>query len=104
MILSLASDIIFTICKFKGRAMPFQDRRKQIYEKLVSQAPDSPIRYQYRFTGDDLAYQSHCRYVFIMIGVFSGLYSMVVFILGAMRTLDAIEKQHSDKKEETKTK
>ena len=42
--------------------------------------------------------------VFIMLGVFSGLYSMVVFVLGAMRTLDAIEKQHSDKKEETKPK
>lgn len=36
--------------------------------------------------------------VFIMLGVFSGLYSMVVFILGAMRTLDSIEKQNSDKK------
>ena len=51
-----------------------------------------------------LAVGSWIYVVFIMIGVFSGLYSMVVFILGAMRTLDAIEKQHSDKKEETKTK
>ena len=39
--------------------------------------------------------------VFIMIGVFSGLYSMVVFILNACRALEAIEKQ-SSKKEEKK--
>ena len=32
--------------------------------------------------------------VFIMLGVFSGLYSMVVFILRAGRVLEAIEKQH----------
>ena len=32
--------------------------------------------------------------VFIMLGVFSGLYSMVVFILRAGRALEAIEKQH----------
>ena len=32
--------------------------------------------------------------VFIMFGVFSGLYSMVVFILRAGRALEAIEKQH----------
>ena len=30
--------------------------------------------------------------VLIMLGVFSGLYSMVVFILRAFRALDAIEK------------
>ena len=34
--------------------------------------------------------------VFIMIGVFSGLYSMVVFILRAGRALEAIEKQHKE--------
>lgn len=39
---------------------------------------------------------------FIMMGVFSGLYSMVVFILGACRALEAIEKQNSDKKEDKK--
>ena len=39
----------------------------------------------------------------IMLGVFSGLYSMVVFVLNAMRSLDAIEKQHSDKKGGNKT-
>lgn len=39
--------------------------------------------------------------VFIMIGVFSGLYSMVVFILNACRSLETIEKQ-SSKKEEKK--
>ena len=37
--------------------------------------------------------------VFIMIGVFSGLYSMVVFILNACRALEAIEKQGSKKEE-----
>ena len=31
--------------------------------------------------------------VFIMLGVFAGLYSMVVFILNASRALEAIEKQ-----------
>ena len=41
--------------------------------------------------------------VFIMLGVFSGLYSMVVFVLNAMRALDAIEKQNSDKKGGNKT-
>ena len=41
--------------------------------------------------------------VLIMLGVFSGLYSMVVFVLNAMRSLDAIEKQHSDKKGGNKT-
>ena len=34
--------------------------------------------------------------VFIMLGVFSGLYSMVVFILRAGRALEAIEKQHKE--------
>lgn len=34
--------------------------------------------------------------VFIMLGVFSGLYSMVVFILRAGRALEAIEKQHNE--------
>ena len=32
--------------------------------------------------------------VFIMLGVFSGLYSMVAFIIRAGRALEAIEKQH----------
>ena len=40
--------------------------------------------------------------VFIMLGVFSGLYSMVVFILRACSALDAIEKQNTDKKEDKK--
>lgn len=34
--------------------------------------------------------------VFIMLGVFSGLYSMVVFILRAQRALEAIEKQNQE--------
>jgi F0F1-type ATP synthase assembly protein I len=34
--------------------------------------------------------------VFIMLGVFSGLYSMVVFIIRAGRALEAIEKQHKE--------
>ena len=38
--------------------------------------------------------------VFIMLGVFTGLYSMVVFILRASRALEAIEKQNSKKKED----
>lgn len=42
--------------------------------------------------------------VFIMIGVFSGLYSMVVFIISASRALEAIEKQNSDTKEDKKRK
>ena len=33
--------------------------------------------------------------VFILLGVFSGLYSMVVFILRASRALDAIEKSQN---------
>ena len=41
--------------------------------------------------------------VLIMLGVFSGLYSMVVFVLNAMRALDAIEKQNSNKKGGNKT-
>ena len=34
--------------------------------------------------------------VFIMLGVFSGLYSMVIFILRAGRALEAIETQHKE--------
>lgn len=34
--------------------------------------------------------------VFIMLGVFSGLYSMVVFVIRAGRALEAIEKQHKE--------
>ena len=34
--------------------------------------------------------------IFIMLGVFSGLYSMVSFILGASRALEALEKQHRE--------
>jgi len=40
--------------------------------------------------------------VFIMLGVFAGLYSMVVFILNASRALEAIEKQKSEGKEDKK--
>lgn len=47
-----------------------------------------------------LAVGSWIYVVFIMIGVFSGLYSMVVFIINASRALEAIEKQNSDKKED----
>ena len=35
--------------------------------------------------------------VLIMLGVFSGLYSMVIFILRAFRALDAIEKGRLEK-------
>lgn len=38
--------------------------------------------------------------VSIMVGVFSGLYSMVVFVINASRALEAIEKQNSQKKED----
>ena len=34
--------------------------------------------------------------VFIMLGVLSGLYSMVSFILGASRALEALERQHRE--------
>lgn len=34
--------------------------------------------------------------IFIMLGVFSGLYSMVSFILGASRALEALERQHRE--------
>ena len=34
--------------------------------------------------------------VFIMLGVFSGLYSIVVFVIRAGRALEAIEKQHKE--------
>lgn len=37
--------------------------------------------------------------VLIILGVFSGLYSMVVFIVRASSALEAIEKQNSDKKQ-----
>ena len=37
--------------------------------------------------------------VLIMLGVFSGLYSMITFILGATRALEAIEKQHREDEE-----
>lgn len=36
--------------------------------------------------------------VLIMLGVFSGLYSMVVFVIRACRALEAIEKQNKDKR------
>ena len=35
--------------------------------------------------------------VLILLGVFSGLYSMVVFILRASSALEALEKQNSEK-------
>lgn len=35
--------------------------------------------------------------VLIMFGVFTGLYSMVVFIIRACRALEAIEKQNEEK-------
>jgi len=34
--------------------------------------------------------------IFIMLGVLSGLYSMVSFILGASRALEALERQHRE--------
>ena len=37
--------------------------------------------------------------VFIMLGVFSGLYSMVAFIINASRALEAIEKQNQTSNE-----
>lgn len=45
--------------------------------------------------------------VLIMLGVFSGLYSMVVFIIRACRALETIEKQNKEKgkkKEEKSSK
>ena len=42
--------------------------------------------------------------VLIMLGVFSGLYSMVVFIIRSMRALDAIEQQNKQKEEGLRTK
>ena len=38
--------------------------------------------------------------VLILLGVFSGLYSMVVFIINSSRALEALEKQHKLKKGE----
>ena len=49
-----------------------------------------------------LAAGSWVYVVFIMLGVFAGLYSMVVFILNASRALEAIEKQKSEGKEDKK--
>lgn len=40
--------------------------------------------------------------VFIMLGVFSGLYSMVIFILRSSKALEAIERQHKEKEEDQK--
>ena len=40
--------------------------------------------------------------VFIMLGVFSGLYSMVAFIINASRALEAIEKQNQTSDERKK--
>lgn len=39
--------------------------------------------------------------VFIMLGVFSGLCSMVVFVIRAGRALEAIEKQHKEDGKDT---
>lgn len=39
---------------------------------------------------------------FMILGLFSGLYSMVVFILRASQALEALEKQHSQKGETDK--
>ena len=38
----------------------------------------------------------------MMVGLFSGLYSMVVFILRASRALEALEKQNSEKEQQAK--
>ncbi|MBQ9071080.1 MAG: AtpZ/AtpI family protein [Clostridia bacterium] len=40
--------------------------------------------------------------VLILLGVFSGLYSMVVFILTASRSLEAIDNQNNQKGEKRK--
>lgn len=42
--------------------------------------------------------------VLILLGVFSGLYSMVVFILNASRALEALEKQNKRSKGEKSDK
>ena len=42
--------------------------------------------------------------IFIMIGVFSGLYSMVTFILHTSRAIEAIEKQNEEsEKQDSRT-
>ena len=38
--------------------------------------------------------------VFIMLGVFSGLYSMVVFIMRSSKALEAIDRQNKRKEED----
>ncbi|MBQ3016797.1 MAG: AtpZ/AtpI family protein [Clostridia bacterium] len=38
--------------------------------------------------------------VFIMLGVFSGFYSMIVFIIRSSRALEAIERQNKRKEED----
>ena len=42
--------------------------------------------------------------IFIVLGVFSGLYSMVVFIIRSSRVLEMIEKQNSPSKEDSHKK
>lgn len=42
--------------------------------------------------------------VFILIGVFVGLYSMVSFIIKASRALELLEKQHEQKERERQRK
>lgn len=42
--------------------------------------------------------------VLIMIGVFTGLYSMIAFILNAMRALERLEKEREDKERKSRGK
>lgn len=63
----------------------------------------SPIAIMFLFAwllATKLAVGGWIYVVGIMLGVFSGLYSMVVFVINASRALEAIEKQNSQKKED----
>ncbi len=46
-----------------------------------------------------LSWPSFLYVIFIVLGVFSGLYSMVCFILSSCRALEALEAQHREKEE-----
>ncbi len=69
-----------------------------VFQAIISLI--SPIAIMFLFAYLLVKYanaESYMYVIFIMIGVFSGLYSMIVFILRASRALEAIEKQTQEK-------
>ncbi len=74
-----------------------------IFQAIISLLSPIAVMLLFAYLLTEYASAGNWAYVvFIMLGVFSGLYSMVIFILRSSKALEAIERQHKEKEEDRK--